>query len=133
MAWSARERAAPFFVPGRRPSSGRAIGSSSWTIACFSRCDTALADHPAEKTISLLAIAVSHLEKQSIVQLELPIARPDEGRRPGTKKGVARSRADQAIDAIRKRFGGQAVDYGSALSSVRSVPDEFRRLAEKEL
>ena len=93
----------------------------------------ALADHPAEKTISLLAIAVSHLEKQAIVQLELPIARPDEGRRPGTKKGAARSRADQAIDAIRRRFGGQAVDYGSALSSVRSVPDEFRRLAEREL
>ena len=93
----------------------------------------ALADHPAEKTISLLAISVSHLETQSILQLELPIARPDEGRRPGTKKGVARSRADQAIDAIRKRFGGQAVDYGSALSTVRSVPDEFRRLAEKAL
>ncbi len=93
----------------------------------------ALADHPDEKTISLLAISVSHLEAQSIVQLELPIARPDEGRRPGTRKGATRSRADQAIDAIRTRFGEQAVDYGSALHSVRSVPDEFRRLAEKEL
>ena len=49
----------------------------------------------------------------------------EEGRR-----AIAR---DQAIDAIRKRFGGQAVDYGSALRSVRSVPDEFRRLAEREL
>jgi DNA polymerase-4 len=93
----------------------------------------ALADHPAEKTISLLAIAVSHLEKSSIVQLELPLACPDAGRRPGTKKGVARSRADQAIDVIRKRFGGHAVDYGSALQSARSVPDAFRRLAEREL
>jgi DNA polymerase-4 len=46
---------------------------------------------------------------------------------------VARSRADRAVDAIRKRFGGQAVDYGSALRTVRSVPDEFRRLAEREL
>jgi len=80
-----------------------------------------------------LAIAVSHLEAQSILQLELPIARPDDGRRPGTPKGVARSRADQAIDAIRTRFGEQAVDYGSALHSVRSVPDEFRRLAERDL
>ena len=29
--------------------------------------------------------------------------------------------------------GGQAVDYGSAMQGVRSVPDEFRRLAEREL
>jgi DNA polymerase-4 len=93
----------------------------------------ALADHRDEKTISLLAIAVSHLEAQAILQLELPIARADEGRRPGTRKGVARSRADQAIDAIRTRFGEQAVDYGTAVHSVRSVPDEFRRLAEREL
>jgi DNA polymerase-4 len=67
------------------------------------------------------------------VQLELPLGLPGEGRRPGTRTGVARSRADQAIDAIRKRFGGQAVDYGSAVRGVRSVPDEFRRLAEREL
>ena len=93
----------------------------------------ALADHRNERTISLLGISVSHLERQSILQLELPLARADEGRRPGTQKGAARSRADQAIDVIRRRFGGKVVDYGSALSSVRSVPDEFRRLAEKEL
>jgi nucleotidyltransferase/DNA polymerase involved in DNA repair len=93
----------------------------------------ALADHPNEKVISLLAISVSNLEALAIVQLELPLGLGDEGRRPGTKKGVARSRADRAIDVIRKRFGGQAVDYGSAVRTVRSVPDEFRRLAEKEL
>jgi DNA polymerase-4 len=67
------------------------------------------------------------------VQLELPLGLADEGCRPGTKKGLARSRADQAIDAIRKRFGGQAVDYGSAVRVVHSVPDEFRHLAEREL
>lgn len=93
----------------------------------------ALADHRDERTISLLAISLSHLERQSLVQLELPISRADEGRRPGTTKGVARSRADEAIDAIRRRFGGQAVDYGSAMGRGRSVPDEFRRLAEKDL
>ena len=91
-----------------------------------------LADHRVERTISLLAISVSHLEAQAIVQLELPLGLADEGR-PGTRKGVARSRADRAVDAIRKRFGGQAVDYGSAMRVVRSVPDEFRRLAEREL
>ena len=92
-----------------------------------------LADHRNEKTISLLAIAVSNLEAHAMVQLELPLGLGDEGRRPGTKKGVARSRADRAIDAIRKRFGGEAVDYGSAVRGGRSVPDEFRRLAEREL
>jgi DNA polymerase-4 len=92
-----------------------------------------LADHRDEKTISLLAIAVSNLEAHVIVQLELPLGLADEGRRPGTKKGVARSRADRAIDAIRKRFGAEAVDYGSPSPNRRSVPDEFRRLAEREL
>jgi hypothetical protein len=31
------------------------------------------------------------------------------------------------------RIGRAAVDYGSASPDRRSVPDEFRRLAEKEL
>src|SRR5687767_10749781 len=92
-----------------------------------------LADHPDERTISLLAIAVSHLEAHAIVQLELPLGLPDDGCRPGTTKGVARSRADRAVDAIRKRFGRRAVDYVSASRDARSVPDEFRRLAEREL
>lgn len=92
-----------------------------------------LADNRQEKTISLLAISVSHLDAHAIVQLELPLGGDDEGRRPGTKKGSARWRADQAIDAIRKRFGNDAVDYASAVRGRLSVPDEFRRLAEKEL
>ena len=44
-----------------------------------------LADHPAEKTISLLAISVSRLEKQWDVQLEPPLGLEDEKRRLGTK------------------------------------------------
>jgi DNA polymerase IV len=93
----------------------------------------ALADNPKEKTISLLAISVSQFETPAIVQQELPLGLPDEARRPGTKQGLARSRADRAVDAIRKRFGAHAVDYGLAPRDQRSVPDEFRRLAEKEL
>ncbi len=65
------------------------------------------------------------------MQLELPLGLADEGGRPGTMKGLARSRADRAVDAIRKHFGAQAVDYGSASRVGRSVPDEFRRLAEE--
>jgi DNA polymerase-4 len=94
----------------------------------------ALADHPDEKTLSLLAISVSHLEKHWKVQLELPMELEDEKRRPGTKKGMARWTADRAVDMIRDRFGWDAVGYGSVvLEPSRSVPDEFRELAEKEL
>jgi DNA polymerase-4 len=93
-----------------------------------------LADHPEEKTISLLAISVSHLEEHWDVQLELPLGLNDEARRPGTKKGMARWAADCAVDRIRERFGWDAVGYGSvALGISRSVPDAFRKLAEKEL
>ncbi|MGL4962655.1 MAG: DNA polymerase IV [Inquilinus sp.] len=93
-----------------------------------------LAQHPGEKTISLLAISVSHLDDRPQLQLELPLGLADERRRPGTGRGLARWKADRAVDAIRERFGWQAVGYGSvALGPSRSVPDAFRELAEKDL
>jgi DNA polymerase-4 len=93
-----------------------------------------LAHHCEEKTISLLAVAVSHLEKQADVQLELPLRLEDEGRRPGSKRGMARLMADRAVDAIRDRFGWEAIGYGSVVLGLsRSVPDAFRELAEKDL
>jgi DNA polymerase IV len=93
-----------------------------------------LADRPAEKTISLLAISVSHLETCWDLQLELPLGLDDEKRRPGTKRGMARWSADRAMDMIRDRFGREAIGYGSvALGLSRSVPDAFRELAERDL
>lgn len=95
---------------------------------------TVLADHPRETTISLLAISVSHLESRAGLQLELPLDRNGDAGRPGSRRGLARWTADRAIDAIRERFGWEAVGYGSvALELTRSVPDGFRELAEKEL
>jgi DNA polymerase-4 len=95
---------------------------------------TVLAEYPAEKSISLLAISVSHLERHWDVQLELPLGLEDDKRRSGTRRGIARSMADRAIDMIRDRFGWGAVGYGSVVLELsRSVPDEFRELAEKDL
>ena len=94
----------------------------------------ALADHPDEKTVSLLAISMSHLEQHWKLQCELPLGLEDEKLRPGSQRGMARWTADRAIDLIRDRFGWDAVGYGSVMLGLsRSVPDEFRELAEKNL
>lgn len=92
-----------------------------------------LRDHAQEKTISLLAISASHLG-ETLLQLELPFRLADDALRPGTRKGERLTRADRAVDKIRDRFGWEAIAYASAtLDGTRSVPDDFRSLAEKEL
>jgi DNA polymerase IV len=96
----------------------------------------ALADHPDQYQISLLAISVSNLVDQPVLQLELPVLpeEPDEPERPGSRLGAARWAVDHSVDAVRRRFGRSAVGYaGVVLSRHVSVPDEFRELAEHEL
>src|SRR4051795_5810366 len=93
----------------------------------------ALTDHPDREQISLLAISVSNLVDQPVLQLDLPNV-PDEPERPGSRTGSNRWAVDHSIDAVRRRFGRSAVGYASvALSDKVSVPDEFRELAEHDL
>jgi DNA polymerase-4 len=67
------------------------------------------------------------------VQAELPLP-PDDPRRPGSTTGAARWALDLSMDAVRRKYGRDAVGYLPAtLSSARSVPDEFRELAEHDL
>jgi DNA polymerase-4 len=93
----------------------------------------ALADNTKDRQISLLAISVSKLVDQPVLQLELPLI-PDDPKRPGSPIGAARWAVDNSMDAVRRRFGRSAVGYAAvALSDNHSVPDEFRELAEHEL
>ena len=74
----------------------------------------ALADHPDEQTISLLAISVSNLEDHSALQLEFPLGLEDENRRPGAKKGHGtfggRPRCRQGPRSL--RMGGHWLRHG---------------------
>ncbi|HST80240.1 MAG TPA: DNA polymerase IV [Kineosporiaceae bacterium] len=83
--------------------------------------------------ISLLAVAVSNLTVVHATQTELPMS-TDDPRRPGSLTNSARSAVDTSMDAVRRRFGRDAVGYlPAALSRSAGVPDDFRELAEREL
>lgn len=91
--------------------------------------DDAIAE--SDEPVSLVRIAVSHLEAARPTQLELPV---DDGAaaRPGSARGVAAADLDRQIDAVRQRYGRGAVQRGSLLDDDLDVPDEFRELAEKD-
>jgi DNA polymerase-4 len=92
----------------------------------------ALADNPRERTVTLLAIAVSNLLDQPAIQLELPVV-GDDPHRLGSPTGAARLAVDRSVDSVRSRFGRSAVGYAAvALSRRGLVPDEFRELAEHD-
>ena len=93
----------------------------------------ALADHPGEREITLLAVSVSNLTEEPGLQLVLPLALDGDRRRPGTAVGAARWALDRSVDAVRERFGRRAVGFAAVqLSKLGGVPDEFRELAERE-
>ena len=84
-----------------------------------------------ETQISLLAISVSNLSTVRATQTELPLS--DDPRRAGSATGTARSALDSSMDAVRRRFGPDAVGYLPAALARSGVPDEFRELAERDL
>lgn len=92
----------------------------------------ALAEHPTEREITLLAISVGNVSDDPAVQLELPVA-ADDALRAGSPTGETRLAVDRSIDSVRRRFGREAVGYGAVVLSERGlVPDEFRELAERD-
>ena len=124
-------------APGRsitRSRTGRTAVCTTLTLTEIAEqlVGQALADHPDERQISLLAISVSNLVDQPVLQLELPIE-PDDPLRPGSRIGAARWAVDTSVDAVRSRFGRTAVGYASVALGRRSgVPDEFRELVEHD-
>ena len=82
--------------------------------------------------ISLLAISTSNLVTVRALQSELPLP-PDDPRRAGSTSGSARWAVDVSMDAVRRKYGKDAVGYWPALVRAHGVPDEFRELAEREL
>jgi DNA polymerase-4 len=93
----------------------------------------ALRDHPDVTHVSLVAVSVALLVDHAPVQLELPLVADDGAPRPGSRTGATRLAVDRSVDAVRQRFGRDAVGYGSVvLSSPRGVPDDFRELAEHD-
>jgi DNA polymerase-4 len=95
--------------------------------------NTALADHPDRREITLLAISVSNLIVEPALQLELPLALGDDAHRPGTTAGSARWALDRSMDAVRVRFGRSAVGYATVVfSDLELVPEGFRELVEHD-
>jgi DNA polymerase-4 len=93
---------------------------------------SALADYPQERQITLLAVSVTNLVAEPALQLELPLGLGEDPHRPGTETGAARWGVDRSMDAIRARFGRDAIGYATVMmSDVRRVPEGLRELAER--
>ncbi|MDQ2724398.1 MAG: DNA polymerase IV [Actinomycetota bacterium] len=109
-------------------------GTSTLTDLAAELAGVALADHPRQRQITLLAVSVSNLIHEPALQLELPLelGLAHNRHRPGAPAGAARWGLDRSVDAIRARFGRDAIGYAEVtLSNQERVPDAFRELAER--
>lgn len=92
---------------------------------------TALADHPDEREITLLAVSAAQLVEPSS-QLGLPFATAGTTRGPAAGGVGPGGGVDRAVDAIRERFGRGSIGYAAvSLSTAERVPEAFRELAER--
>jgi DNA polymerase-4 len=93
-----------------------------------------LEEHAVEREVTLLAISVSKLIDESVLQLELPLGQQDDRRaRRTTATGATSSTVDRSVDAIRDRFGRGAIGFATVMfSDEQRVPEEFRELAQHD-
>lgn len=125
----------PGFESVTRSVTQRAAVSTTRTLTDIgvALAHAALADHPDEREITLLAISVSNLVPECPLQLELPLDGDTDQHRAGTAAGSARRELERAIDAARARFGPDAVGYAPVVFRASGgVPDEFRELAQAD-
>jgi DNA polymerase-4 len=97
----------------------------------------ALADHPDEREVTLLAISVSNLVDQPARQLDLELGLDDErgssGAGAGDELASSRWALDRAMDRVRARFGRAALGYAAVeFGHGRGAPDAFRELAQHD-
>jgi DNA polymerase IV len=109
--------------------------SSTATVAAVARdlVQAALTDHPQEREVSLLAVAVSGLVSEPLAQPELPFASAADRARAAADRHAPHGDLERAVDRVRERFGRDAVGYASVELSGGGVPDRFRELAEREI
>ena len=99
----------------------------------------ALADHPQEAMVSLIAVSISGLVDDAAIQMELPFSDASheanaDAVRAGSARANNRRAVDDTMDDVRAKFGKGAVSYLSASRSQSSgVADEFRELAERDV
>ncbi len=79
--------------------------------------DKVLDDHP-DRGLNLLGISVSNLERGAALQLELDV--DDEEASPGNPKELELQALDEAVDALREKFGNRAIGPGSDLLGTTS-------------
>jgi DNA polymerase IV len=98
---------------------------------------SAILDNEPDREITLVGISVSNLCRQRSLQLTLPLDFLNLGGDPAQQLGrvahASRWDVDRSVDAIREKFGRDAVGYATvALSEAERVPEEFRQLAERD-